>query len=1771
MAICVYDQDCTDFGSNGLGLLTPTECKVTEELNGAWEISLKQPVDSTNRWAQLYTGAIIKLPVPVRDNPIYDHVDAGDGSISRQIYAVSKKTAQTYSKASTKGTKYELLKKGAEVVYLETPAKGWYKVCVVQGGQICYVQSKCFTFSRNQVETVAGGKIVGERVVSGVQSSNQLFRIYFVETNSDEGIVTVKARHIFYDLMHDVIAKDCTLENVNFKQACETVFAGRSLAESDGFDLTVLGYGETAKTVISGEYGWVNPTEALLDGDDGLITQAGAVLVRDNYSVAILPDEMRSSGVTIRRGKQLSSVKVTVSSDDVVTRIIPVGKNAKDKDLFIDETYVDSPYIDEYHAPLVKKIDYDVKVSSKDVDNEKVFKTEKEAKAKLKELAQADFDAGCDAVEYGMTVDFVPLENTAEYAAYKDLQTLFLGDTARVIDSVVAVDATVRMTGYEWDALSRQYSKVTLGEVESAERTVNGSSISSGSVSGSKLIRGTVSGDVLRTASIQYAKIGTAAIEQLAADAITAVIGRFSEITSGSITTDELYAQFAKMETLVAKQITSETISTDELAAELARIQVLVAGTASFDKATIQHLVANAMNLKYGVAGKLFITNLAVDYAQMVSATIGNLVIRASDGNYYHMDVAADGTVTASQTEPTDAEKAAGQTSDGRVITETQITASQLNTSTLFGTYALINKIDAARIDVDTLMARQAFIDKLYTSNIYGGKSIKIMATDIDTATSTANTAKSTAESASTKASSAETTANSAKSTAESAASDASSAKTTAASAVSTANSASTTANNAKTTAESAASTANTAKATADSASTAASSAQKTANSASTAASNAQTSADNAASAASKAQTTANSASTAASNAQTAADNAASAASAAQTSADSAASAASKAQTTADSATATANSAKSAADTATSTANTAKSTADAASTKATSAETTANSAKSTADSAASTANTAKSTAESASTTAATAKTTADEAKTLSFVSSDTPPASSDVYEGYRWLDTGVTPNVMRIWMGADVPTGRDGGTVTQTFVYHAPDATSWTPSQSGSGTASMTNIRPLNPGKDSVYFTRSDGIVCKATFASTVYGGSINSSGVITRTWGYIELSGNESWEIYNSSFHIAYYGGANYGQGKGRGNAGDSVFSHGGSKWTSSSPNCNVDRDINLQGFLSTYSTVDALKTYLKSEKAAGHPLEVAYYLSASQTVSTTIEPNVLTVDNTKGQIISGITIDLPSTATADTTVYVNGTAYTIATGESGITITDIEKTTYDICGSTNLTISYDTNGWETVNDTSAIEQGVSNAQRAADAANTAAGNAQSTADTAKENAAAAQSTADGAASAATNAQTTADEAKALGFVSSATAPQLSEVSEGYRWLDTGVTPNVMRTWKGLSTPSGAAGSTDRSYTEDVDAAYPAVDDTTWLPTLGGSGEASPENVREIVGRDHAYLTDANGTLVKLAFPETVYGGTISADGTGTKTYKLYTIDANAFNGYNNAAHNWFSVYSMWSWISAADDDNYVCDAAPIKSWDEVSSKNQISVPTVWDTGGSVWGIAVPKSYLGLSDDYVAESNDAAAALVVEYLTAHPIHMAVKMATATSFTATVTTAGKQVTINNAKSQITSDVTLTVTDDTATSATVTINGTEYTVTLTDGEGTLTFTPEADTEYTIESAYSFTASYSCSGWETVNDTSEIAETADAAKALADEAAETLQYIEVRTDGTHMKAKGTVNEMVLTNEGVSINVNGQTYSQFAANYVQFGNYRMYKTNDGGLAFKLFLDKQ
>ena len=721
MPICIYPPLADDFTTNGLGILFPLECTVEEQAAGKYELEIVHPIDNTLRWKQIQNGCIIKVPAPVRENPLYEFTeDITEGetvTVTRKIYKANTERMHLRDKPKSATKKIASLPHHSEVVLLDYDGVKWAKVTKIKGGQTGYCPFGGLTYVRSQEEVVSQAKVVGQRVVELEQSRDQLFRIYSVEEDSESMTVTAKALHVFYDDAGNLIDAEYEPEKKPLAEVMTKI--STSLVEAAAIDVQVLGIDGS----ITGDFSYKTPVEAYLDPDEGIVKQLGGILMRDNFDAYILPDNVRDMGVTIRRGKNLIGVEVTTDAESVVTRIIPVGKNSKGNPLQLSGTkWVDSPRIGEYPIPRIKRIEYDVQ-TGKDG-----FKTDTAVRNELKRLAEEEFSKnGVDLPKYGMEVDFVLLQNTAEYENFASLQAVHLYDTATVIDEVLGLKAKVRVTGYKWDCIAKQYESVTLGELQDLKQTVYSYNLPTGGVSGTKIMNNSMPGAAMRNASIEYAKITTAAIEQLSANAITALTARIQEIVAQKLTTDELYAAYAEMIALKVGTINADNINTDTLAAELARITVLTAGTASFDKATIQHLVAQAMNLEYGVAGQVFVKNLAVEYAQMVGAAIGELCIKASDGNYYLMDVNPDGTVTATKTTVSSGEASAGQTSGGKVILETQITAANLNAGNLLATYALVNQIDAARIDVDQLFAREAFITALTTSQIFGGQSLTMI------------------------------------------------------------------------------------------------------------------------------------------------------------------------------------------------------------------------------------------------------------------------------------------------------------------------------------------------------------------------------------------------------------------------------------------------------------------------------------------------------------------------------------------------------------------------------------------------------------------------------------------------------------------------------------------------------------------------------------------------------------------------------------------------------------------------------------------------------------------------------------------------------------------------------------------------------------------------------------------------------------------------------------------------------------------------------------
>ena len=195
--ICVYPSDCTDFAGNGLCVLTPTACSVTENLNGEWELTMTHPLDVRDKWTYLQVGHILRAPVPAAMTPRVALVSQTTGW---SVYTITTRSGRLNLRCGP-GTNYRRLgqyAKGKEVVLLAKTNDSWYEVTAPDGKR-GYMSAEYLTFARTEgSSTTATGQVVEAR-----QLRDQPFRIYRIVPTLTE--VQVYARHIFYDLMDNMI------------------------------------------------------------------------------------------------------------------------------------------------------------------------------------------------------------------------------------------------------------------------------------------------------------------------------------------------------------------------------------------------------------------------------------------------------------------------------------------------------------------------------------------------------------------------------------------------------------------------------------------------------------------------------------------------------------------------------------------------------------------------------------------------------------------------------------------------------------------------------------------------------------------------------------------------------------------------------------------------------------------------------------------------------------------------------------------------------------------------------------------------------------------------------------------------------------------------------------------------------------------------------------------------------------------------------------------------------------------------------------------------------------------------------------------------------------------------------------------------------------------------------------------------------------------------------------------------------------------------------
>ena len=335
----------------------------------------------------------------------------------------------------------------------------------------------------------------------------------------------------------------------------------------------------------------------------------------------------------------------------------------------------------------------------------------------------------------------MPPVNTSNGASY--------GASGSVYDSNGNIKAT-RVSGLDGKVVSAtaaHFETLTAGELTAAE------------IRADRLVASLINALKIRAENIEA---GSATIDDLTAMVAKIVQATIDKINSNVITTDELYAALA---TVAVAQITTANIQNANIewakinslavgiaeivqakvedieitAAQIADLQAKVAelvqasiGDAEIGFAQIKDLVANTAVFTQGTAGELYIAKLAVTEANMVSLTVGELIVRGQDGKFYSVSVDESGTIVTTQKQIDNEDIEDASINAGEKVIAGSITAATLNTKDIFADNAIIRQLIAANLDVATLFAREATISELNTADISNNQYLKLAVSQIE-------------------------------------------------------------------------------------------------------------------------------------------------------------------------------------------------------------------------------------------------------------------------------------------------------------------------------------------------------------------------------------------------------------------------------------------------------------------------------------------------------------------------------------------------------------------------------------------------------------------------------------------------------------------------------------------------------------------------------------------------------------------------------------------------------------------------------------------------------------------------------------------------------------------------------------------------------------------------------------------------------------------------------------------------------------------------------
>lgn len=203
------------------------------------------------------------------------------------------------------------------------------------------------------------------------------------------------------------------------------------------------------------------------------------------------------------------------------------------------------------------------------------------------------------------------------------------------------------------------------------------------------------------------------------------------KVKIGAAQIQDLKAQVAQIVTAVIQTAVIDWAQIEELKAAIIEVLHAEIQVGTFTLAEVENLLVEALVLEQGTAGSMYITNLAVTSANLLSAMLGKLVLRGEDGKYYQVMIGADGTIHTQEVEPSQGEIEAGETESGLGIVDTSANFADLTAQNIKGNEAIFQTILAQSMTAGKLTAGEALIASATIPTLYA-TSIQAIGNSLD-------------------------------------------------------------------------------------------------------------------------------------------------------------------------------------------------------------------------------------------------------------------------------------------------------------------------------------------------------------------------------------------------------------------------------------------------------------------------------------------------------------------------------------------------------------------------------------------------------------------------------------------------------------------------------------------------------------------------------------------------------------------------------------------------------------------------------------------------------------------------------------------------------------------------------------------------------------------------------------------------------------------------------------------------------------------------------